>query len=202
VPESVVKLSHRDQEGRPERGTWGQELNPIFSHGTLLLPRKGRPEDDPEQTFSPAAAIRQSAQRTTVALRRPPKDARAVLKKLGCDDLASLRNNPRPVATKGVFSTLDSLGATVAFFDKETDLHDVRSELERDYSGGPLYQRLNGTSMATPYVAAIAALYRSQRPTLTVTEVWDKLLQTASDLPGEDRGRIGAGLARFVPGRP
>jgi subtilisin family serine protease len=74
----------------------------------------------------------------------------------------------------------------------------VRSSIERDYSGESVYQRLNGTSMATPYVAGIAALYRSLQPTLTVQQVWDKLRETAKPLPVSS-SRVGRGLARYVP---
>jgi subtilisin family serine protease len=73
----------------------------------------------------------------------------------------------------------------------------VNSSLERDYSGDCIYQRLNGTSMATPYVAGIAALYRSLNPTLTVKEVWAMLLENALPLPKEPVDRVGKGLARF-----
>jgi len=73
----------------------------------------------------------------------------------------------------------------------------VNSSLERDYGGGAIYQRMNGTSMATPYVAGIASLYRSLYPARTVDEVRAMLLETAMSLPGS-RQRTGAGLARYV----
>jgi subtilisin family serine protease len=73
----------------------------------------------------------------------------------------------------------------------------VVSSLERDYGGRSIYQRLNGTSMATPYVAAIAALYRSLFPGLTVKETWSKLLKDALPLSGQPPARVGVGLARF-----
>lgn len=74
----------------------------------------------------------------------------------------------------------------------------VYSSVERDYEGGSLYERFNGTSMATPYVTGIAALYRCRQPALTVRQVWDLLLENAMDLPGQDGSRVGTGLARFV----
>jgi hypothetical protein len=72
----------------------------------------------------------------------------------------------------------------------------VNSSIERDYDGKSVYQNLNGTSMATPYVAAIAALYRSEDPRLTVDEVESKLKETALPIKGA-KGRVGAGLARY-----
>lgn len=71
----------------------------------------------------------------------------------------------------------------------------VNSSIERDYDGQSVYQRLSGTSMATPYVSGIAALYRSLNPSLTVTEVSDILLDRAKTL--SPKNRVGAGLARF-----
>lgn len=73
----------------------------------------------------------------------------------------------------------------------------VNSSVERDYDGVSIYQRFNGTSMASPYVAGIAALYRSQDPTLSVEEVSDKLMQTARPVSGQ-KPRTGAGVATFA----
>jgi subtilisin family serine protease len=63
------------------------------------------------------------------------------------------------------------------------------------------YQFMSGTSMATPHVAALAALIRSVRPTETVDQVETTILSTAKDLgaPGRDdlfgAGRINAAAA-------
>lgn len=70
----------------------------------------------------------------------------------------------------------------------------VYSSLERNYNGKSVYQRFNGTSMATPYVAGIAALYRCRQPTASVDEVRQMLLDSAIPLPDDDTG---AGLARY-----
>jgi subtilisin family serine protease len=53
---------------------------------------------------------------------------------------------------------------------------------------GNQYAALSGTSMASPHVAALAALIRSVNPTLKNTEVMDIIRQTAEDLgpPGKD----------------
>jgi subtilisin family serine protease len=72
----------------------------------------------------------------------------------------------------------------------------VYSGVERDYVGRSVYQRFNGTSMATPYVAGIAALYRCRQPTATVDEVSQMLLRSAKKLTA-DEALVGAGLARF-----
>lgn len=75
----------------------------------------------------------------------------------------------------------------------------VYSSLERDYEGRSIYQRLDGTSMATPYVTGIAALYRCMEAALTTDEVWNLLLDSALPLSGQPASRVGQGLARFVP---
>ncbi len=73
----------------------------------------------------------------------------------------------------------------------------VYSSLERDWNNTSIWQRLSGTSMATPYVAGIAALYASAVTTLESAALRQHLLDTALPLqaPAE---RVGAGLARFT----
>ena len=76
---------------------------------------------------------------------------------------------------------------------------DVYSSVERDYQGRSLYERFSGTSMATPYTAGVAALYRCRQPLQSVPDTWQELLDTALSLSGQPADRVGAGLARFVP---
>lgn len=59
----------------------------------------------------------------------------------------------------------------------------------------PTYATMSGTSMASPYVAATAALVRAADPQLTAAEVISHLVTTARDLgtPGRD-DVFGAGL--------
>ena len=70
---------------------------------------------------------------------------------------------------------------------------DVYSSVERDYDGRSLYYPMSGTSMATPYVAGIAALYRCLNPMLTAEQVKDLMLANAQPLGVEGTG---AGLVR------
>jgi subtilisin family serine protease len=71
----------------------------------------------------------------------------------------------------------------------------IRSASERDFRGRSQYTCREGTSMAAPYVSGIAALYRSWKPHLSVSETIRLLTDTA--LPCGPS--TGAGLARFVP---
>jgi hypothetical protein len=76
----------------------------------------------------------------------------------------------------------------------------VYSSLERDYEGRSVYHRFNGTSMATPYVAGIAALYRCRHPTYTNAQIRTLLTQTALPVtvPAGQPGSAGTGLARYI----
>jgi subtilisin family serine protease len=66
------------------------------------------------------------------------------------------------------------------------------------YSSYPMpkrYERLSGTSMATPHVAGIAALLAEANPSVRGQALWNLLVQTSKplDLPEED---VGAGLVQ------
>jgi subtilisin family serine protease len=72
----------------------------------------------------------------------------------------------------------------------------VKSALERDYDGRSVFRRMNGTSMATPYVAGIATLYRSLHPAESVDTIKEMMQDAAQPLP-HPTNRVGKGLACF-----
>ncbi|MFN8439267.1 MAG: S8/S53 family peptidase [Caldilineaceae bacterium] len=74
---------------------------------------------------------------------------------------------------------------------------DIVSSLERSIDGRSVYASMSGTSMAAPYVTAIAALYASQNPSLQGEALRRYLMEHALPL-SSPRDRVGAGLARFV----
>jgi len=57
------------------------------------------------------------------------------------------------------------------------------------------YRRLNGTSMATPHVAGIAALLREANPNATAADLWSLLVRGAMRLPLPSTD-VGAGLVQ------
>jgi hypothetical protein len=73
----------------------------------------------------------------------------------------------------------------------------VYSSTERRCNNQAFYERMSGTSMAAPYVAGIAALYRCRAPDLTASEVRDMILDSALKLPKSSAGRSGRGLAVY-----
>ncbi len=67
--------------------------------------------------------------------------------------------------------------------------------------GGGTYRNLCGTSMSAPLVSAVAALVWSLNPTLTATQVWNRLTSTADALfPATQfgAGRVNAVSAVYV----
>lgn len=74
----------------------------------------------------------------------------------------------------------------------------VYSSYSKNASNGELYKRLNGTSMATPYVSGIAALYFQAFPDLSAAEIWLKIEKNANELQGQRSRDIGAGIVQAI----
>ncbi|WP_075214871.1 S8 family serine peptidase [Mongoliimonas terrestris] len=58
------------------------------------------------------------------------------------------------------------------------------------------YGSLSGTSMATPHVAGIAALYAQNNPQMRGAALWQRLISTARPLSDEAATHVGAGLVQ------
>lgn len=61
----------------------------------------------------------------------------------------------------------------------------------------PRYGLANGTSMATPHVAGIAALMMEANPTATAEQIWTRLTQSAKRLPLPSTD-VGSGLVQAI----
>ena len=75
---------------------------------------------------------------------------------------------------------------------------DVISSYERDAKNRSHYRALSGTSMATPYVTGIAALYACCNHVVQGATLTNRLLKSALPLPTAPAGQTGVGLARFT----
>src|SRR5664279_3183024 len=97
-----------------------------------------------------------------------------------------------PAAYPGVIgvAAVDNTLAAAAFseYGPQVDLAAPGVQVLSTYAGSPAYQYMSGTSMASPYVAASAALLLAANPVLTPTAVESRLERNATDLgaPGHD----------------
>ncbi|HEV7824891.1 MAG TPA: S8 family serine peptidase [Mycobacteriales bacterium] len=112
------------------------------------------------------------------------------------------RASGSPTSYPAAFANVIGVGATdsvdhVASFSNAGSYVDVAAPGVKILSTYPAdaYANLNGTSMATPYVAAAAALLRAAKPSSTPAEVAAALQKTAVDLGAAGRDNdFGYGL--------
>ena len=76
------------------------------------------------------------------------------------------------------------------------DIHSAYSPNAADNPG--LYASLNGTSMATPHVAGIAALYCEAYPNASATEIWLKMEKQSKQLNNQLVRDVGQGLIQAI----
>ncbi len=74
----------------------------------------------------------------------------------------------------------------------------VFSSFSKLASNGSLYATLNGTSMATPHVSGVAALYFEAYPGDSASEIWRKLEKRTKQLPGQLIRDVGQGLIQTI----
>lgn len=88
------------------------------------------------------------------------------------------------------YGAVDIVGPGVAVFSALSTPHNIRMG-----PAGIIHGNANGTSMATPHVAGIAALWQ-QATGLRGRALWNKLTATAKPLPQHPRRDVGAGLVQ------
>jgi subtilisin family serine protease len=106
-----------------------------------------------------------------------------------------------PDALAVAATTSDGIKASFSNYGPEIDLAAPGADISSTYLGNE-YRSLNGTSMATPHVSALAALLLSLRPDLTRDQLIGTMTATAQDLnaatyPGADV-YLGAGEIDFA----
>ncbi len=74
---------------------------------------------------------------------------------------------------------------------------DVYSSYSGNATQPGKYLSLNGTSMAVPHVAAIAALMLEKEPKLSAIDLWKKMEKAALSLDGQHKRDVGKGLVRI-----
>ena len=101
--------------------------------------------------------------------------------------VAAFSGNRRPITGPIEADKPDLVGYGVNVF----------SCTERDMEGRSYYDGMDGTSMASPYVAGIAALYRCAMPARQAADIRETVLKNCLPLPKQPAHRVGMGLARF-----
>ena len=74
----------------------------------------------------------------------------------------------------------------------------ILSSYSENASNATLYKMMNGTSMATPHVAGVAALYFEAYPNLSAAEIWLKMEKSAKELQNQLMRDVGAGIIQVV----
>ena len=86
--------------------------------------------------------------------------------------------------TSAIAATRSTLNLTANGLDADTEL---------PIGMIPFYTQISGTSMATPFVAGVAALMLDADPTLTPDEIKQIITETATRMPGYEDYEVGAG---------
>lgn len=75
---------------------------------------------------------------------------------------------------------------------------DIYSSYPKANSSSAAYKLMNGTSMATPHVSGLAALYMEQFPNLSAKEIWKLLEENAKPITNVKYRDIGHGLIQII----
>ncbi|MBM7417637.1 MULTISPECIES: S8 family peptidase [Chryseobacterium] len=75
---------------------------------------------------------------------------------------------------------------------------DIFSSYPKNTKNKNYYFALSGTSMATPHVSGLAALYMEQFPDLSAKEIWELIEKNAKPIEGLKYRDIGSGLIQII----
>ncbi|VXC21164.1 MULTISPECIES: S8 family peptidase [Chryseobacterium] len=75
---------------------------------------------------------------------------------------------------------------------------DIFSSYPKNTKNKNYYFALSGTSMATPHVSGLAALYIEQFPDLSAKEIWEMIEKNAKPIEGLKYRDIGSGLIQII----
>ena len=192
-----------DDSGRGGDFNILQAIDWAISEGCQVISMSlGAPWSPGDQSYSPA--YERAAQRALAA---------------GCLIIAAAGNEASRLGFVGAIGTpgnspsvltvaaIDSAFATAAFSNrirsaapgvKGPDLAAPGVDIYSSWLMPPRYNTISGTSMATPHVAGIAALYAESSPTLRGQALKDVLIARCRSLADgvSRRGEIGAGLVQ------
>jgi subtilisin family serine protease len=150
----------------------GERFNPVFEQAGLRALQRG--------TLIIAAAGNDSGR---------PRQIEPVSHPANCPSIMAVGALDEGVQVAG-FSNGGRISA-----GGEVDIAGPGVNVHSSFPRPQLYRRLNGTSMATPHVAGIAALYAEMSPKLRGATLGGQLIQSARrlSLPRQD---VGAGLVQ------
>jgi len=159
----------------------GENPSPIFERvgrkalekNTLIIAASGNDSKRPHQVPRPVSS---------------PANAESILAVSALDRNLSVANFSNAGINTADGGRVDIAAAGVNVF----------SSYSINASDGNLYKRLNGTSMATPHVSGVAALYFEAFPHLTAAEIWLKIEKSAKELQNQLLRDVGSGMVQAI----
>jgi subtilisin family serine protease len=129
--------------------------------------------------------------------KRPRKMPRPVSAPANCESIMAIAAVDRDLKVAS-FSNAGLNAQDGGRIDLAAPGVDVYSSHTFSGPGEDHYEVMDGTSMATPHVAGVAALYLEKFPNLSATELWLKLEKNARELSNQKFRDVGNGLVTII----